>query len=113
VKNTPRFGADNPYPLLSEYYPAAESLQLTLGVECFLPIAGCRVLERSLRLLPEGAPLFLTSWLNTDEIFLCFFYIAISMNIFWTTGSKMGFNHKGFGRIPEHFTEYGMKCVKY
>jgi len=37
-----------------EYYPAAESPQLPLGIKCFLPIAGCRVLERSLRLLPEG-----------------------------------------------------------
>ena len=32
-------------------YPAAESPQLPLGGECFLSIAGCRVLERSLRLL--------------------------------------------------------------
>ena len=40
-------------------YPAAESPQLPLGVECFLPIAGCRVLERSLRLLPEGLHLFM------------------------------------------------------
>jgi hypothetical protein len=36
------------------HYPAAESPQFPPGVECFLPIAGCRVLERSLRLLPEG-----------------------------------------------------------
>jgi len=36
------------------YYPAAESPQLPLGDECFLPVAGCRVLEWSLRLLPEG-----------------------------------------------------------
>ena len=35
-------------------YPAAESPQFPLGVECFLPIAGCRVFERSHRLLPEG-----------------------------------------------------------
>jgi len=35
-------------------YPAAEIPQLLLGFECFLPIAGCRVLERSLWLLPEG-----------------------------------------------------------
>jgi len=36
------------------HYHAAESPQLPLGVECFLPIAGCRVLKRNLRLLPEG-----------------------------------------------------------
>jgi hypothetical protein len=36
------------------FYPAAESPQLPLGVECFLPIAGCRVIKGSLWLLPEG-----------------------------------------------------------
>jgi hypothetical protein len=38
--------------------PRCRKPQLPLGIECFLAIAGCRVLERSLRLLPEGLHYF-------------------------------------------------------
>ena len=51
-------------------YPAAESPQLPLGVEGFLPIAGCRVLERSLRLLLEG----LHICMENESIFCYTFY---------------------------------------
>jgi hypothetical protein len=42
---------------MSMIYPAAESPQLPLGVGCFLPIAGCRVLGREPPAPVGGAPL--------------------------------------------------------
>ncbi len=45
------------FSLISMIYPAVESPKLTLVVECFLPIAGCRVLGREPPAPVGGAPL--------------------------------------------------------